>query len=424
MRNFLFLLFLSHSLTWGAEDTFAPSESDNESSINKLEWSGNLDVKYSLLHSRHDSPIYNIMYFPNQDTSSSLSQIRLEPYLNSDYVDRQIAFHLKSHGTIYSDKDSKFDLLELYGSLNPSVGSSVTGGKRAFNWGKGYAFNPVGFVNPPKDPENPELSQTGIVSFTGEYTKSIISDSLQTITLSAVILPAKAAVNHNGEFENTDLALKSYFLLWNTDLDILAYSSKVNAKQVGFDFSRNIFENLEIHGEFSVFRNATTNLVINDALGTDRRNASSNLVGFRYLNSLNTTLITEYYHNGAGLTKTEFENYREYLSSVLATGNVPQILQVQNSVKMNFQKPVLMRDYLYLKIIQPEPFAWVYFTPSLYSIINLQDNSFTLAAPLSYKPITNFELILTPTFFIGKNDSEFGGKQIGQRYEAWLRFYF
>ena len=83
-----------------------------------------------------------------------------------------------------------------------------------------------------------------------------------------------------------------------------------------------------------------------------------------------------------------------------------------------------MQDYLYLKIIQPEPFDWVYFTPSLYSIINLQDNSFSLAAPLSYKPITNFELVFTPVAFIGSGDSEFGARQMGQRLETWLRFYF
>ena len=423
IRLLILMIILQYSVL-AEENLSVSSDSSNESLVSKLEWSGNLDVKYNLLHSRKNSSIYKILYYPQENISSSLSQIRLEPYINTDYVASKTSFHLKSHGTFYGDEDSKVELLELYGSVNPSFSSTLVAGKKAYSWGKGYAFNPVGYVNPIKDPENPESAQTGITSFSGEYTKSLTSETLKTITLSAVIIPATEAVNHSGEFENTDFAMRTYFLLWDTDIDILGYTSKVNAKQIGVDFSRNIFENIELHGEYSSFNNATRNLISNGTIGTDKKAGSSYLMGFRYLNTLNTTLIAEYYHNGMGLTKSEFDSYRNYLDSVLITNNSQTILQTQKTVKANFQKPVLMKDYLYLKIIQPEPFNWVYFTPSLYSIINLQDNSFSLAAPLSYKPITNFELVFTPTFFMGSSKSEFGEKQLGQRYETWLRFYF
>ncbi|OFZ46246.1 MAG: hypothetical protein A2381_11555 [Bdellovibrionales bacterium RIFOXYB1_FULL_37_110] len=420
----LVLVVVLHSFVAADENTPLPFNTSNETLVNKLEWSGNLDVKYALLHSRQNSSIYKILNYQQQDTSSFLSQFRLEPYINTDYVARQTSFHLKSHGKFYSEEDSQLDLLELYGSVNPSFGSSLTGGKRAFSWGKGYAFNPVGYVNPLKDPENPELIQTGIISISGEYTKSITSDVLKTMALTAVIIPATATLNHSGEFDNTDLAVKSYFLLWDTDVDILWFASKVNARQIGLDFSRNIYENIEVHGEFSTFTHAQRNLVKSGTLGSDITSGSSYLFGMRYLNTLNTTLIAEYYHNGMGLTKSEFDTYRNYLDNVLASNNDQTILQTQRTVKTNFQKPVLMRDYLYLKITQPEPFNWVYFTPSLYSIINLLDKSFSLSAPLSYKPITNFEYVFTPTFFVGSNNSEFGEKQYGQRYEMWLRFFF
>jgi len=405
-------IWLISTLALGAEEPIA-----------KLEWSGNLDVKYSLLHSRQDSPIYRIMFYPQQ-LSSTLSQIRLEPYLNADYATNQVAFHMKTHATVYSDRDSRFDLFELYGGVNPTFSSTITGGKRAFNWGKGYAFNPVGYINPPKDPENPELTQAGVISLAGEYTKSFDSSALQTFSFSMIAVPATTTMNHFGEFHNTDLAAKTYFLLWDTDLDLLAYTSKVNARQVGFDFSRNLFANLEAHGEFSAFDNATRNLVSNGTLGTDTKSGSSYLLGFRYLNTLNTTAIVEYYHNGMGLTENEFGDYRNFLGNVLANGQSSVIQQMGTIVRANFQKPVLMQDYLYLKVTQPEPFNWVYFSPSLFSIINLQDGSFSLAAPLSYKPITNLEVIFWPTLFLGREGSEFGGKQIGQRYEAWLKVFF
>lgn len=83
-----------------------------------------------------------------------------------------------------------------------------------------------------------------------------------------------------------------------------------------------------------------------------------------------------------------------------------------------------MQNYLYVKITKPEPFDWLYFTPSLYSIYNLHDNSFLLATTLSYKPVTNFEFIFWPTFLLGENNTEFGGKLVQQRVEFWMRVYF
>ena len=34
-------------------------------------------------------------------------------------------------------------------------------GKRTLRWGKGYAWNPIGFVERPKDPNDPDLAREG-----------------------------------------------------------------------------------------------------------------------------------------------------------------------------------------------------------------------------------------------------------------------
>ena len=49
-----------------------------------------------------------------------------------------------------------------------------------YNWGKGYAFNPVGYVNPFKDPENPASVEW---NFKGEdlYDKSITLRALSAV---------------------------------------------------------------------------------------------------------------------------------------------------------------------------------------------------------------------------------------------------
>ena len=83
-----------------------------------------------------------------------------------------------------------------------------------------------------------------------------------------------------------------------------------------------------------------------------------------------------------------------------------------------------MQDYLYLKFSWPEPFNLVDFTPSAYTIFNIIDESYMIGIPLSYKPVTNFEFILWPTFWAGNKDTEYSSKQYENRIELWTRFYF
>lgn len=428
MKKTLFFL-LVFSISAGAIETGEnisekTSDTADETTKSKLEISGNLDVKYAEVLARKSSPIYGLMFYPHSNLSSSLSQTRLEPYLNFDYGNKEIAFHSKNHGIIYGEADSTFDILELYGEFRPNSNIVISAGKRAFNWGKGYIFNTVGYVNPIKDPENPELIQIGKISVMGEYTKTFSSGLLQVFSLSMLSLPPTSKTNHFGESRDTNFAIKSYFLIHDTDIDLMAYSSTKDARQYGGAFSRNILDNVEVHGELSFFKNASKYVVKTAKPEIDTIQGNSYLIGARYLNSVNTTIIGEFYHNGMGLTKADFNNYLSYLKNFLASGSAQAIQQENIASKSNLPKTTLMQDYLYFKVSQPEPFNWVYFTPSIFALINTQDNSYNIATPLSYKPITNLELDFIPTFFCGASNTEFGEKQIEQRYEVWLRVYF
>ena len=84
----------------------------------------------------------------------------------------------------------------------------------------------------------------------------------------------------------------------------------------------------------------------------------------------------------------------------------------------------LMRDYMYLKASMPEPFKWLYSSVSVFTIYNIQDNSFVLSPQIAYKPFTNSEILLWPSFFLGDDNSEYGSKQFQSKIELWFRFYF
>ncbi len=390
----------------------------------KLEWSGNLDAKYTLFHTAPESPLYQLQFYDSR-ISSYLSQYRLEPYLNADYRTKDLSFHLKTHATYLSDDDASVDLFEAYGGFNPSFNATIQAGKRVYSWGKGYAFNPVGYVNPFKDPENPELAQAGLLSANFEYIKSFSFAALQSLSIQLVVVPPPPRFNSRyEEAENTDVALKTYFLLWDTDIDLMGYYSPTKPKRLGFDFARNLKENLEVHGELSYNRNAPRYTIVDGRLHAERDDHFSYLLGLRYLHASNTTVIAEYYHHGLGLNENEFGDYANFLANGARSGSAAVIQNTLGASQQYFRGSTLMQNYLYVKITKPEPFGWLYFTPSLYAIYNLHDNSFLLSSPLSYKPVTNFEFIFWPTFLIGGNNTEFGSKLLQQRVELWMRVYF
>jgi len=83
-----------------------------------------------------------------------------------------------------------------------------------------------------------------------------------------------------------------------------------------------------------------------------------------------------------------------------------------------------MRDYLYLRASQKEPFDLLYFTPSLTGIFNMNDKSFSIAPEVLYTGIKNLELRLKTTFLVGDSYTEYGEKLSNYRIEFRVRYHF
>ncbi len=406
-----------------ADDTvfeIPPAEPPKEA----LELSGNLDARYLLVKSRKGSSLYALQYY-SRPLSDVLSSYRSDLYVNGDYQTGDVVVHLKTYSRYYGSSQAEFDLHELYGNVSMYGTSFLLLGQKMYNWGKGYAFNPVGYVNPKKDPENPEQAQTGLLSMNYQYTKSFSGKALDNISVDLILAPSANTVNGKvAEVVNTDIAGKMYLLLWNTDIDLMGYHSRVNPRRFGFDFSRNVIPSLEIHGEFSRFAGQPRHFILNDTLQTEDIGGSSYLLGFRWLNRWNITTIGEYYQNAAGLSKAEFERYQEFLDRAVTSGDDIEISGALNASRTYFSNPNLMREYLYLKASWQEPFNMLYFTPAVQLLYNLDDQSYSAGLPVSYKPITNLEFVLWPVVFAGGPDTEYGSKQYQAKAEFWARFYF
>jgi hypothetical protein len=83
-----------------------------------------------------------------------------------------------------------------------------------------------------------------------------------------------------------------------------------------------------------------------------------------------------------------------------------------------------MRDYLYTRISQKEPFGMLYFTPSVTWIFNIDDQSYSLSPELLYTGITNLQLRLKAGFIVGQRGTEYGEKRNDYRIEFRVRYYF
>jgi hypothetical protein len=83
-----------------------------------------------------------------------------------------------------------------------------------------------------------------------------------------------------------------------------------------------------------------------------------------------------------------------------------------------------MKDYLYLRVTQKEPFNILYFTPAITTIMNLSDRSFSISPELLYTGFTNWEFRLKGFAIVGPKGTDFGEKQNDYRIELRVRYYF
>ena len=343
-----------------------------------------------------------------------------------------VSLNVTAHGDGYRDvvfgNNHSTKLYEAGLALQPETGLSLDIGKKVVLWGKGYAWNPVGFIQRPKDPTDPNLSRAGFWMASADYVRSF-DGPIQTVGFTSVFIPTTPAVNNDfGQVHHSDVAAKLYILAADTDIDFMALSGGAKSARYGADFSRNIGSQLEIHGELAGIT-ASKKTVLNAAQQpvASTSPALDYLVGLRFLSEADTTYILEYYHNGEGFQESEGDSFfslaHNAVAQYRATGN-NALLQKAGMMSNAYMRPNAMRRYINLKISQNEPFDIVYFTPSLTVQANLTDRSVLILPELLYTGFTNVELRLRAQANIGSHFTEFGEKQASAKVEFRARYYF
>ncbi len=411
--------------------TFDLSEIEKEVEKKPYWFGGFLQVQPTLSGLDRDSPLYRLRFYNDEPGAASEESdvgVRLEGAL--EYGDLSAFARLDSFLNHDPDRwDGKMTLMEGYLSYKPGPHLAVDAGKRVTKWGKGYAWNPVSFVDRPKNPEDPEEALEGYYLLGGDFIRSF-DGPLQTLAFTPVILPVYEDINE--EFGRTgyiNVAAKLYALLYDTDLDLLFFTGHSRTTRVGGDFSRNLLTNLEIHGEVAWIQNfQKIDFLENGQVATHESNVWSYLLGLRYLTETDLTAIFEYYHNGEGVEPDDLKNMYAYINRAYdtykQTGDRDLFGPVNRLTKEGFSWRNPLKDYLYLRLSQKEPFDILYFTPAFTTIVAMNDWSFNLMPELNYSPITNLELRLRGIIPVGGEQTEYGEKQSDWRVEFRLRYFF
>jgi len=387
---------------------------------------GYIELSASHAQLNTDSGLYNLQLNNNPivENKQYIAGIQLDGLyrFSKGQLYAQYFAETQDSDTVGNRNDSFFH--ELYYSNNHINNLTIDLGKRVQKWGKGYAWNPVGFIERKKDPNDPELSREGYVMLSADYVQSFEHD-LKTLSVMPVLLPVTSDVNDGFSLvEDTNLAGKVYFLYRDIDIDIMFLAKGSRAARIGFDFSGNVLTNFEIHGEFAYIKDETINLLDSqNQVIQQEKNIIQSLLGFRYLTNNDITWIAEYYHNGAGYTESQLEQFLILSKSDLQTN--PQLLNLlQQASRSGYGSINPGRDYLYLSAIKKEPYNFVYLNMGIKTIINIRDQSYSLTPELTYAGINNTEMRLRLIFLKGNEKSEFGERINDSKIEFRFRYYF
>ena len=421
------LLLAQAAAAWAAESyTFDVSAFEKK----PIEYGGYVEFKQQHSELNQDGAIYLLNFYNDPREQLNETTLTFKPSGKFRYGDASLNFRANLEGSWETRGyvgEARFD--ELYASYKPDPGLTLDAGKIALKWGKGYAWNPIGFVQRIKDPNDPELALQGFTMLGADVIRNF-DGPLRTVAFTPLVIPASPDINSDfGTGSHTNVAAKLYLLYHDTDIDLAFLSNGSRSRRYGFDFSRNLATNLEIHGEWAHY-DGTQQSVATAAGSTtvERGDAESYLLGLRYLSAQDTTYILEYYRNGLGLTETEMQDFVQFVDNAyaqyLATGNDALLSRAASLARNGYGRPNPGRHYLYLRVTQKEPFDILYFTPAITLIANTDDGSTTVTPELLYSGFKNTELRLRAVFLYGGAGTEFGERQISSRIEFRARLYF
>jgi hypothetical protein len=418
-------LFLSNSF---ASDSIDYSFDTTALTAKPIDLSASIECYPSLLFYNRNIPFYSLKFKKGKLLFADNYNVKTEAYIQYQRKPLLAFVSGSLNGSYIHQDDSLYGnakLYETYLKCTPDATFSFLLGKRLLQWGKGYSYNPVSFAGRIKDINNIDAALEGYWNVSFEYVKSF-DLPLSSIAVNAVFLPVYHLLNEDYlPDKSAAMLMQLYMLLLNTDFDLYFLVDNKSNIKTGLDFSRNLRSNWEIHGEWAFIKNSNSSVFSDESTLVIQTHPASNLViGTRYLAPSNTTFILEYLHIGSGYTMDEMEGYWNAFEYASTTADPKYIKAALKANSQFFSSQFVATDYVYFKASHPDPFNFVYFTPSIYAIVNIIDKSTMMGIEMNYSRLAHFLFTGRYIESIGSRNSEYGSKLVHNRFELRVKWSF
>ncbi len=428
IKRLLILFFILSSIAFSFADDYDFDVSEFEKK--PFEINTELRINPILIGLNSDSIFYQLQ--KKSGDSDFSSRWRFELYSSFKKGDNTLFFSGQSMIDIHElETEDTYKVYEYYFDRRMSGNWSFIIGKKSVKWGKGYVFNPVSFAGRQKDVNDVDASLEGYALTSVQYIKSL-KGPLSNYSVQIIVLPNLTGdsfkpCNINEGFPSDaewNYIGKLYLLYRDVDIDVYILYNDLQQNKYGFDIALNLTTNFEVHGEVSYEENFERFKLFNESEGHgneiqyEKFQVKKYLAGVRYLTVPGTTFILEYIYNGEGLSLDETEQYFEWVrNDTWPTMYDSSYILPMEFYKEYFTQQFSMQNYLYLKASHPEPFDILYFTPGIFSIYNLDDNSFQTTLELSYTRFDDFLISLKYSRMFGDENTEFGEKITTEKLE-------
>ena len=141
------------------EHTFDLSEIEKKA----FQFGGYLEFRPVLFGSDKNSWLYKLKFYDLEE-GETIAEYNFNALLDASYEKGIIKAKIRTNTDItksFSGWSHNTTLFEAFLSVKPSLSFHFDIGKKRMRWGKGYAWNPVAFIDRPKNPNDPELALEG-----------------------------------------------------------------------------------------------------------------------------------------------------------------------------------------------------------------------------------------------------------------------
>jgi hypothetical protein len=346
------------------------------------------------------------------------SDLTLFGSVTSDDKRWKLQMKLRGSNDWQRDTTSKFEVSELSFKYSVAPWLDLSVGREIVHWGTGYAWNPTGVVNPPKDPSDPGDRRSlfrGVDMATADF-------FVKGWDVTALGTPQIAWTGKDGRhLLSTGWATRAYRLIRGTDVAFTASGGSGLPNSQGLSLARVFGNALELHGEAAYLSNTVRYLPRSEDLVPVRRPHSEVLLGGQYTLRHNVNVVGEFYHSGLGLSGHEWNDYREFVDSAhenLMQGNpVPFMLANSQFVPLQMSK-----NYTFLRVLWPIQLNRLELETIV--IVSLRDGSSLVQPGINWRVHPNWSLYCIDSEFVGSAGSEFDYIQIKRSIAIGIRYHF